>query len=187
MNQQSNLQINSSPRAKFMNCNHIFHPIAIGLLSITPAQATQEIINKKQITPQATKSTRIVLDLRTREVKVLFGRRQLGPWPVAIGAPETPTPHGEFRIIQKVINPIYTATRQGRKIRYLPGPTSPIGDRYLEFHRNRRGVFAIHGTNWPNWVRSRAAVSNGCIRMLNQDIRHLFDAVNIGTPLEIRN
>ena len=170
-----------------MKFKYIIHPIVVGLLLITPARATQQTINKKEITPRATKNTRIVLDLRTREVKVLFGRRQLGPWPVAIGAPETPTPHGEFRIIQKVINPIYTATRQGRRIRYLPGPTSPIGDRYLEFHRNRRGVFAIHGTNWPNWVRSRAAVSNGCIRMLNQDIRHLFDAVNIGTPLEIRN
>jgi len=170
-----------------MKFNYIIHPIVVGSLLIAPARATQEIINKKEITPRATKNTRIILDLRNREVKVLLDHRQLGPWPVAIGAPETPTPHGEFRIIQKIINPIYTTNRQGRKIRYPPGLTSPIGDRYLEFHRNRRGVFAIHGTNWPDWVRSRAAVSNGCIRMLNQDIRQLFDAVNIGTPLEIHN
>ena len=170
-----------------MKFNYIIHPIVVGSLLIAPAGATQEIINKKEITPRATKNTRIILDLRNREVKVLLDHRQLGPWPVAIGAPETPTPHGEFRIIQKIINPIYTTNRQGRKIRYPPGLTSPIGDRYLEFHRNRRGVFAIHGTNWPDWVRSRAAVSNGCIRMLNQDIRQLFDAVNIGTPLEIHN
>ena len=170
-----------------MKFNYIILPIVVGSLLIAPARATQEIINKKEITPRATKNTRIILDLRNREVKVLLDHRQLGPWPVAIGAPETPTPHGEFRIIQKIINPIYTTNRQGRKIRYPPGLTSPIGDRYLEFHRNRRGVFAIHGTNWPDWVRSRAAVSNGCIRMLNQDIRQLFDAVNIGTPLEIHN
>jgi len=170
-----------------MKYNYIILPIVVGSLLIAPARATQEIINKKEITPRATKNTRIILDLRNREVKVLLDHRQLGPWPVAIGAPETPTPHGEFRIIQKIINPIYTTNRQGRKIRYPPGLTSPIGDRYLEFHRNRRGVFAIHGTNWPDWVRSRAAVSNGCIRMLNQDIRQLFDAVNIGTPLEIHN
>ena len=170
-----------------MKFKYIIHPIVVGLLLITSARATQQTINKKEITPRATKNTRIILDLRKREVKVLSDHRQLGPWPVAIGAPETPTPHGEFRIIQKIINPIYTTNRQGRKIRYLPGLTSPIGDRYLEFHRNRRGVFAIHGTNWPDWVRSRAAVSNGCIRMLNQDIRQLFDAVNIGTPLEIHN
>ena len=170
-----------------MKFNYIILPIVVGSLLIAPARATQEIINKKEITPRAKKNTRIILDLRNREVKVLLDHRQLGPWPVAIGAPETPTPHGEFRIIQKIINPIYTTNRQGRKIRYPPGLTSPIGDRYLEFHRNRRGVFAIHGTNWPDWVRSRAAVSNGCIRMLNQDIRQLFDAVNIGTPLEIHN
>ena len=37
------------------------------------------MINKKEITPRATKNTRIILDLRNREVKVLLDRRPIGP------------------------------------------------------------------------------------------------------------
>ena len=131
------------------------------------------------------KYPRIVLDLVNRDIRVLMGRWQLGPWPVAIGAPKTPTPNGQFVITEMARNPIYVSTKLGRQTRHKPGPGSPIGDRYLEFHRNERGVFAIHGTPWPIWVLSRSAVSNGCVRMLNEDIRELFDAVQPGTPSEI--
>ena len=62
-----------------------------------------------------------------------------------------------------------------------------IGDRYMAFHRNGRGEFGIHGTAWPHWVQIRAAVSLGCVRMLNSHIRQLFDAVDVGTRLEIRS
>ena len=36
-------------------------------------------------------------------------------------------------------------------------------------------------------VQIRAAVSLGCVRMLNSHIRQLFDAVDVGTRLEIRS
>ena len=68
----------------------------------------------------------------------------------------------------------------------LSGPSSPIGDRYMGFHRNGRGEFGIHGTPWPHWVQIRAAVSLGCVRMLNHHVRKLFDAVDVGTTIEIR-
>ena len=57
----------------------------------------------------------------------------------------------------------------------------------MAFHRNARGEFRIHGTAWPHWVQIRAAVSLGCVRMLNSHIRQLFDAVDVGKPLEIRS
>ena len=69
----------------------------------------------------------------------------------------------------------------------LRGPGSPIGDRYMAFQRNGRGEFGINGTAWPHWVRIRAAVSLSCVRMLKIQIRHLFDAVDVGTRLEIRS
>ena len=46
--------------------------------------------------------------------------------------------------------------------------------------------FGIHGTPWPHWVKTRAAVSLGCVRMLNDHVRQLFDLVDVGTSLEIR-
>ena len=54
-------------------------------------------------------------------------------------------------------------------------------------HRNGRGEFGIHETAWPHWVQIRAAVSLGCVRMLKSHIRQLFDAVDVGTLMEIRS
>ena len=130
-------------------------------------------------------SSRIVLDLQKRQISVVRDGRRLGPWPVAIGDPKTPTPVGEFAILNKKVNPIYVTHQSGQR-RELSGPSSPIGDRYLAFHRNGRGEFGIHGTPWPHWVRIRAAVSLGCVRMLNAHVRQLFDAVDVGTTVEIR-
>ena len=69
----------------------------------------------------------------------------------------------------------------------LRGPSRPIGDRYKAWHRNGRGEFGIHETAWPQWVQIPAAVSLGCMRMLNTHIRQLFDVVDVGTRLEIRS
>ena len=129
--------------------------------------------------------SRILLDLQRREISVVLDGRMRGSWPVAIGDPKTPTPQGEFSILTKKIDPIYVSKKSGQR-KELSGPTSPIGDRYLAFHRNGRGEFGIHGTPWPHWVKTRAAVSLGCVRMLNVHVRQLFDLVDVGTTLEIR-
>ena len=129
--------------------------------------------------------SRIVLDLSKRQISLLRDERRVGSWPVAIGDPRTPTPKGDFAILTKKVNPIYVTHKSGQR-RELRGPSSPIGDRYMAFHRNGRGEFGIHGTAWPHWVQIRAAVSLGCVRMLNSHIRQLFDAVDVGTRLEIR-
>ena len=135
---------------------------------------------------QPARESRIVLDLSKRQITLVRGEQRLGAWPVAIGDPKTPTPKGEFAILNKKVNPIYVTHKSGQR-RELRGPSSPIGDRYMAFHRNARGEFRIHGTAWPHWVQIRAAVSLGCVRMLNSHIRQLFDAVDVGKPLEIRS
>ncbi len=135
---------------------------------------------------RAPQESRIVLDLSKRKIFLVRGGQSLGSWPVAIGDPKTPTPRGEFAILTKKVNPIYVTHKSGQR-RELRGPSSPIGDRYMAFHRNGRGEFGIHGTAWPHWVQIRAAVSLGCVRMLNSHVRQLFDAVDVGTRLEIRS
>ena len=132
------------------------------------------------------RESRMVLDLSKRRITLVRGEQQLGSWPVAIGDPKTPTPKGEFAILNKKVDPIYVTHKSGQR-QELRGPSSPIGDRYMAFHRNGRGEFGIHGTAWPHWVQIRAAVSLGCVRMLNSHIRQLFDAVDVGTRLEIRS
>ena len=52
------------------------------------------------------------------------GEQQLGARPVAIGDTKTPTPKGEFAILNKKVNPIYVTHKSGQR-RELRGPSSP--------------------------------------------------------------
>jgi lipoprotein-anchoring transpeptidase ErfK/SrfK len=66
------------------------------------------------------------------------------------------------------------------------GPENPLGARALYLFAN--GVdtlYRIHGTNEPATIGK--AVSSGCIRMLNEDVAHLFDNVRVGTPVVVRS
>ena len=154
-------------------------PIVVAALATAVPSRAEELASRAPV------PSRILLDLQRREISVVLDGRMRGSWPVAIGDPKTPTPHGGFAILRKEVNPIYVSNKSGQR-QELSGPTSPIGDRYLAFHRNSRGEFGIHGTPWPHWVKTRAAVSLGCVRMLNDHVRQLFDLVDVGTSLEIR-
>jgi hypothetical protein len=43
--------------------------------------------------------------------------------------------------------------------------------------------YAIHGTNVPTSIGQ--SVSHGCVRLLNEDIAHLYEIVPVGTPVYI--
>ena len=58
-------------------------------------------------------SSRILLDLQKRQISVIRGGQSLGPWPVAIGDPKTPTPVGQFSILNKKVNPVYVSNKSG--------------------------------------------------------------------------
>ena len=60
------------------------------------------------------------------------------------------------------------------------GLTNPLGARALYLYQGGRDtLYRIHGTP-EAWSIGRA-VSSGCVRMLNQDIIHLYDNTRIGT------
>ena len=101
--------------------------------------------------------------------------------PILIGAPETPTPVGHFKVQSKVVNPVYQSTATGQ----VKG-VGALGYRWIGFHSKGANVFGIHGTPWPWWVDARAAVSHGCVRMRNEHIEKLFAAVEVGTPVIIQ-
>ena len=49
----------------------------------------------------------------------------------------------------------------------------------------RWGKYGIHGTTKENTIGRSA--SHGCIRMYNRHIKELYDIVQVGTPVIIRN
>ena len=128
--------------------------------------------------------TRIHLDLASRRIRVIRNGQQLGLWPVAIGDPKTPTPAGIFKVENMRINPQYQSTKSG-KVHPVTGPGGPLGHRWIGFLQQGDNQFGIHGTPWPHWVKIRAAVFNGCVRMLNAHVQQLYDLVDVGTPVMI--
>lgn len=62
------------------------------------------------------------------------------------------------------------------------GEQNPLGSRAIYLYaRGRDTLFRIHGTNEP-WSIGTAA-SSGCIRMLNEEVEMLYDAIDIGTKV----
>ena len=57
---------------------------------------------------------------------------------------------------------------------------NPLGVRALYLGTS---TYRIHGTDAP-WTIG-TAVSKGCIRMYNEDIAHLFQWVDVGTPVVV--
>ena len=64
------------------------------------------------------------------------------------------------------------------------GPGNPLGARALYLFQNGRDTyFRIHGTTQPNSIGR--SVSNGCIRMLNEHVKDLYERVPIGTVVTV--
>lgn len=60
------------------------------------------------------------------------------------------------------------------------GPKNPLGSRALYLFRDGRDtLYRIHGTTEP-WTIGKA-VSNGCIRMVNDHVEDLYERVPVGT------
>lgn len=64
------------------------------------------------------------------------------------------------------------------------GPSNPLGSRALYlFQGNKDTYIRIHGTTQP-WTIGSAA-SNGCFRMINEDVLDLYERVNLGTEVVV--
>ena len=64
------------------------------------------------------------------------------------------------------------------------GPENPLGARALYLFQNGHDTyFRIHGTNAPRSIGR--SVSNGCIRMLNEHVKDLYERVPVGTVVTV--
>lgn len=64
------------------------------------------------------------------------------------------------------------------------GPKNPLGARALYLFQNGRDTyFRIHGTTQPSSIGR--SVSNGCIRMLNEHVKDLYERVPVGTVVQV--
>lgn len=119
----------------------------------------------------------IVINLPSRTLEFYSGANLIKEYPIAVGKPSTPSPLGEYYIINKEVNPAWYPPRS--EIVIPSGPDNPLGYRWMGF----LPMYGIHGTNAP-WAIG-GAVSNGCIRMHENDVEELFELVPYGTPVKL--
>ncbi len=106
---------------------------------------------------------RIAISLQEHMLNLFEGNNLISSYPVGLGKPQTPTPAGEYVIINK-----------------QPNPGGPYGAFWMGLSRPHYG---IHGTNSPESIGKNE--SEGCVRMYNRDVLELASKVPVGTPVSI--
>jgi lipoprotein-anchoring transpeptidase ErfK/SrfK len=125
---------------------------------------------------QAGAPRRIVVSIPDRKLAVMQDGKVVKVFSTAVGAPQSPSPTGSFKIVLALENP----TWYGKGKIVPPGKNNPIGTRWLGLSLKGYG---IHGTNAPQSIGHN--VSHGCIRLRNQDVEELFRMVSEGDPVDL--
>lgn len=123
----------------------------------------------------------LLLKLGQRKVHVYQGQKLIASYPVAIGRPEYPTPTGEFKVFEMIVNPAWQSPWTGEV--ETPGIDGSLGLRWIGFVEMSNGVIGFHGT--PNVASIGQAASHGCVRMRNTDIVKMYEHVQVGTIVRV--
>lgn len=124
---------------------------------------------------------RLVLRLHERRVYVLDDNQPIASYPVGIGKTGWATPTGQFKVMQKIVDPVWKHPWNGNLV--PPGPNNPLGTRWIGFWSDGQNLIGFHGTIDESLIGQ--AVSHGCVRMKNADVAALFDLVKEGTPVTV--
>lgn len=151
--------------------------VALMALMMVPGSSQTIAGTDATVRPSAPARKRVVLvSIADRKLALLEDGRVVKVYRVAVGAEASPSPSGEFEIVNRITNPTYYHPH----VVIPASEESPIGTRWVGL--NRKG-YGIHGTNEPRSI-GRAA-SHGCIRMSNRDIAQFFNRVRVGDLVEI--
>lgn len=150
----------------------LFQLVVLGLA------ATEGLGQERLATgPRNVSRRQVLVSIPDRKLALIEDGRLVKVYRVAVGASESPSPVGKFKIVNRLTDPTYY--QPGLVI--PPGNANPLGPRWIGL--NKRS-FGIHGTHEPGSI-GRAA-SHGCIRLGNREVEELFELVRVGDTVEIR-
>lgn len=129
------------------------------------AQESEKVMVSPKIPAPPTGEVSIIIDTFKRRLTVYSDNKAHAQFPIAIGKSETPSPIGNWKIINK-------AAHWG----------SGFGTRWLGLNVPW-GTYGIHGTNKPWSIGSMA--SHGCFRMFNRDVETIYRWMKYGTMVTV--
>jgi lipoprotein-anchoring transpeptidase ErfK/SrfK len=124
-----------------------------------------------------TDSFRIVIDRSDNTLSLFCHDKLIKKYSVGTGE-YGKTPLGEFTVASKDIDPMWRGIPFGDERNIL-------GTRWMRITDPEGALsgYGIHGTWQPETIGKHS--SQGCVRMLNEDVEELFKIVTIGTPVMI--
>jgi lipoprotein-anchoring transpeptidase ErfK/SrfK len=119
----------------------------------------------------------LLVDKSDYTLTILLNGHYIKQYPVGIGKSDK-TPVGEFIVDNKLVNPTWYAPEEG--VYPFGHPKNVLGTRWIGFEdKNDLYGYGIHGTADPDSIGKD--MSNGCIRMKNEDVEELYDFVKSKT------
>ena len=126
------------------------------------------------------------LMLNIPERRVYFFRKghYVARYPVAVGMLTWETPIGRFRLVRKVMNPVWVpprvmVEREGiSNADVPPGPNNPLGDRWMGWSAPEVGFHSTYAVQSVGKLASHA-----CVRMYPEHAHQLFPNVGLGMPI----
>ncbi|NJQ21727.1 L,D-transpeptidase [Pantoea sp. LS15] len=161
-----------------------------GVDPFLPKSGTTLTIPQQLILPDTVREGIVVNVAEMRLYYYPPGGNTVEVLPIGIGQAGRETPRNWVTAVErKQVGPTWSPTPNTRRAyaaegKTLPafvpaGPDNPMGLYAIYIGR----LYAIHGTNSNFGIGLR--VSQGCIRLRNNDIKYLFDHVPVGTRVQL--
>jgi lipoprotein-anchoring transpeptidase ErfK/SrfK len=147
--------------------------IAVNYANANPSEAQNLSINQV---------TLLEINLNQRRVTAFQGDKKLKSYAIAVGRAGWETPTGVYKVKQMIEKPAWKNPFTGDVIK-SGDPDNPLGLYWIGFWTNGKDWSGFHGT--PNRSSVGQAVSHGCIRMYNEDIKELFSKVSNATVVRV--
>jgi hypothetical protein len=121
-----------------------------------------------------------LVDLEAHWLLYLLGDEVVAAWEVGIGKPGHETRPGTYRVKDKIPEPPHF--RPGEPPVPYGHENNPLGTRWIGWAES--GGLGFHGTR--NAAGVGGDVSEGCIRMRNEEIEVLFEIVPVGSSIVVQ-
>lgn len=148
-------------------------------------QAGESITVVNTRTPLNERITRVVANKKDQTLYAYNGDKLVATYPTTVGSSATPSPHGTYKIVNKVKMPWYKATvgsDKNKQVHMLPpGPNNPVGVVWMGLSKPSYG---IHGSPKPEGISRQA--SHGCIRLTNWDVLDVYANIQDGATVELK-
>ena len=124
----------------------------LGMTTISAALQTSVPVTPSPKAPESAKAAVrwVLVSIPDRKLALFQDGKVVRIYRVAVGKTSTPSPVGEFKIVNRVTNPTYY--HKGQVI--AAGKGNPAGSRWMGLSAKGYG---IHGTNQPNSIGKAAS------------------------------